>query len=129
MAWIDESANGELVPRPYWPVERKRERSVLLVPNKSAAFAVLYTKALVPECVPIIIVFVEPALNCIRLFAETVSAISKSYTPLDALFALIDATPVLSTEKSVVVEVWVEEPMAKRVVLVEPLFAWIDERA
>lgn len=33
--------------------------------------------------------------------------------------------PVFETEKRVVVAVAVEEPIAKSVVLVEPLFAWI----
>jgi hypothetical protein len=42
---------------------------------------------------------------------------------------LIVVEPVLSTEKSVVVADAVDEPMAKRVVLVPPLLAWIDERA
>ena len=42
---------------------------------------------------------------------------------------VVEAAPVLSIEKSVVVADAVDEPIAKRVVLVSPLFACIAKRA
>ena len=42
---------------------------------------------------------------------------------------VLEARPVLSIEKSVVVALAVEEPIANRIVLVEPLFAWTESFA
>ena len=42
---------------------------------------------------------------------------------------VVEARPVLETEKRVVVALAVEEPIANRVVLVEPLFAWTESFA
>ena len=43
--------------------------------------------------------------------------------------AVVEARPVLEMEKSVEVADWVDEPIAKSVLLVSPLFAWMERRA
>jgi hypothetical protein len=56
-------------------------------------------------------------------------AVPSALDDATVVFAAITTAPMLLIEKSVDVADCVEEPIAKSVVLVEPLFAWIPNIA
>lgn len=93
---------------------------VPLLCTVNASFAALLTAANVtPLPVPVVV-----TLNPF----PAVAALDITWKPiLDDVPT--SKLPALSTEKSVDVPVWVEEPIANKVVLVAPLSEWIDKLA